>query len=190
MVSLRPLLWPNDRPSLLALNTSFTTDRCFRLERTEGCFELKEVMVQPPIEKSYSLATDIDAMPGYDWVQIADGGDGVVGVVAMMIQGWNRRALAHHLYVAPKARGMGVGHALLMATIGVARARQARCVWVETQTINYGAVQFYRSAGFGWCGFDTSLYDPSTVGVDEVALFFSRDLGERHCDSDAGETPN
>ena len=47
---------------------------------------------------------------------------------------------------------------------------------VETQTVNYGAVRFYRSMGFAWCGFDTSLYDPGDAGVDEVALFFSRDL--------------
>jgi ribosomal protein S18 acetylase RimI-like enzyme len=71
---------------------------------------------------------------------------------------------------------MGVGYALLKATIEAARAREARCLWVETQTINYQAVQFYRKAGFVWCGLDTSLYDPSPVGADEVALFFSRDL--------------
>lgn len=49
-----------------------------------------------------------------------------------------------------------------------ANRRSSRCVWVETQTVNYGAVQFYRSMGFEWCGFDTSLYDPSDAGVDEV----------------------
>jgi ribosomal protein S18 acetylase RimI-like enzyme len=176
MISLRPLSWPQDRAPLLALDTSFTTDRIFRLERTDDRVELNEVAVSTQIEKSYDLASDVDAMPGYEWVQIAASGGRVVGVVAMRIQAWNRRAAVEHLYVAPEVRGKGVGHALLTATIGAARARAARCVWVETQTINYGAVRFYRGAGFSWCGFDRSLYDPVVVGVDEVALFFSRDL--------------
>ena len=175
MISLRPLLWPDDRASLLALDTSFTTDRIFRLERTENSFELKEVPVLPPVGKSYSLETDIDAMPGYDWVRIADG-DGVVGVAAMTTQAWNRRAVLQHLYVAAEARRIGVGHALVTSAIGAARDRNARCLWVETQTVNYAAVQFYRSVGFEWCGLDASLYDPSDAGVDEVALFFSRDV--------------
>lgn len=81
----------------------------------------------------------------------------------------------HHLYVTREVRRIGLGHALVPAAMGGARDRNARCVWVETQTVNYGAVQFYRSMGFEWCGFDTSLYDPSDAGVDEVALFFSRD---------------
>ena len=190
MISLRPLLWPNDRGSLLALDTSFTSDRILRLERSGGGFELKDVSVQPRIEKRYLLATDIDAIPDYDWVEIADNGDGIAGFAAMTIQAWNRRAVVGHLYVAPEARGIGVGHGLLTAAIGFARARQARCAWVETQTVNYGAVQFYRRAGFTWCGFDTSLYDPATVGVDEVALFFSLDLGETNASSEAESRPN
>ena len=176
MISLRSLSWPEDRASLIALDTSFITDRIFRLERSGNRFELSEVAVVPAIEKSYALASDIDAMPDYDWVQIAERDGEVVGVAAMTIQAWNQRAMVEHLYVAPSARGIGIGHALLTAAQWAARAREARCVWVETQTINYGAVQFYRSAGFGWCGFDTSLYDPRAVGVGEVALFFSRDL--------------
>ena len=94
----------------------------------------------------------------------------------MTIETWNRRAVLHHLYVTREVRRIGVGQALVTAAIGAARDRNARCVWIETQTVNYGAVQFYRRAGFEWCGLDTSLYDPSQVGFDEVALFFSRDV--------------
>ena len=94
----------------------------------------------------------------------------------MTIEAWNRRAVLQHLYVTREARRIGVGNALVTAAMEAARDRNARCVWVETQTVNYGAVRFYRSMGFAWCGFATSLYDPGDVGVDEVALFFSRDL--------------
>jgi GNAT superfamily N-acetyltransferase len=132
-----------------------------------------EVTAEPPIHKSYSLAADIDLFPNHDWVQIAEHDHEVVGVAALTIEAWNQRAVLRHLYVTSAARGIGVGHALVTAAIGFARDRRARCIWVETQTINYRAVQFYRNMDFAWCGFDTSLYDPND---DEVALFFSREL--------------
>ena len=173
MIALRSLRWPDDRASLLALDTSFTTDHTFRLERTDYSAQLLEVTAEPPIHKSYSLAADIDLFPNHDWLQIAEHDHKVVGVAAMTIEAWNQRAVLRHLYVTSTARGIGVGCALVTAAIGVARDRQARCIWVETQTINYGAVQFYRKMDFAWCGLDTSLYDSTD---NEVALFFSREL--------------
>lgn len=176
MIALRPLRWPDDRASLLGLDTSLTTDRVFHLEQTNHGFKLDEAAVEPPIHKSYSLVDGVDLIPSHAWATIAEYNHGVAGVASMTIETWNRRAVLHHLYVTREARRIGVGHALVTAAIGAARDRNARCVWVETQTVNYAAVQFYRSMGFEWCGLDTSLYDPSAAGVDEVALFFSRDV--------------
>jgi ribosomal protein S18 acetylase RimI-like enzyme len=176
VIGIRPLRWPDDRAALLAIDTSFTSDRIFRLQQTDYGVQLDEVPAKPPIEKSYSFASTIDLIPNHDWVRVAEHNEDVVGVAAVTIEAWNRRAVLHHLYVTRKARRIGIGHALITAAIEAARQRDARCVWVETQTVNYDAVQFYRSLGFAWCGFDTSLYDPSDVRVAETALFFSRDL--------------
>lgn len=176
MITLRPLRWPDDRASLLALDTSFTTDRVFQLQQTNHGFRLDEAAAQPPIHKSYSLVDGVDLIPGHDWVTIAEHNHGIAGVAALTIEAWNRRAVLHHLYVTREVRRIGLGAALVTAAMGAARDQNARCVWVETQTVNYGAVPFYRSLGFEWCGFDTSLYDPRDAGVDEVALFFSRNL--------------
>ncbi|MDT4965380.1 MAG: hypothetical protein QOJ64_117 [Acidobacteriota bacterium] len=176
MIALRPLHWPDDRASLLGLDTSFTTDRVFQLQQTDHGFKLDETAVEPPINKSYSLIDSVDLIPSHDWATIAEHNHRVAGVGSMTIEAWNRRAVLHHLYVTREARGIGLGHALVTASIGVARDLNARCLWVETQTVNYRAVQFYRSMGFEWCGFDATLYDPSDVDVDEIALFFSRDL--------------
>jgi ribosomal protein S18 acetylase RimI-like enzyme len=86
----------------------------------------------------------------------------------------------HH---APVRRAVesrdGVGTALLAALDRRARAGGARCLWLETQNINYPAIQFYRRSGFRLCGLDDTLYDPEldpTTGPDEVALFFTRPL--------------
>jgi ribosomal protein S18 acetylase RimI-like enzyme len=177
MISLRPLRWPADQAELLALDTSFTTDRVFQLQQAEHGVNLDEVTADPPFQKSYSFASGVAALPGCDWVKICEHDNEIAGVAAVTIEGWNRRAVLNHLYVSRKARRMRVGHALVTAALEAARDLNARCLWVETQTTNYPAVQFYRSMGFVWCGFDTSLYDPNDVGSGEVALFFSRDIG-------------
>jgi ribosomal protein S18 acetylase RimI-like enzyme len=176
VIALRSLRWPDDRQPLLALDTSFTTDRIFRLERTDNGVTLDEVAAEPPIRKSYSLAGVADVIAGHEWVRLAEHGQEIAGVASMTIDAWNRRAVLQHLYVTVEARRVGIGNALVTAAMDAARDRNARCLWVETQTVNYAAVRFYRNMRFAWCGFDTSLYDPGEAGADEVALFFSREL--------------
>jgi ribosomal protein S18 acetylase RimI-like enzyme len=89
--------------------------------------------------------------------------------------------LRHHrppVRLAIESRA-GIGTALLEALDRRARASGARCLWLETQNINYPAIQFYRRSGFRLCGLDDTLYDPErdpTTGPDEVALFFTRPL--------------
>jgi ribosomal protein S18 acetylase RimI-like enzyme len=60
-----------------------------------------------------------------------------------------------------------------------ARTSGARRLWLETQNVNYPAIQFYYRSGFRLCGLDDTLYDPEsdpTIGPDEVALFFTRPI--------------
>lgn len=174
MALLRPMRWPDDRESLRALDTSFTTDRILRLERRERAFVLQERPVAPPVRKAYPLAEEIDSLPSFDWARIAVDGGEPVGLATLRLETWNRRANLHHLYLAPAARGQGLGRALVEAAASAAAALGARCLWVETQTINAGAIRFYERVGFVWCGLDVSLYDPNAVGDEEVALFFIR----------------
>jgi ribosomal protein S18 acetylase RimI-like enzyme len=171
---LRALCWPEDRKSLLALDTSFSTDRIYRLEERHRSFTLEEVPVAPALHKSYSIDTELETLNTLDWVQVASDDETVVGLVAMKLQHWNKRADLCHLYIAPAARRQGVGRAMIEAAVLEAKRRDMRCLWVETQTINYGAVRFYESTSFRLCRFDTSLYDPSKVFDGEIPLFFSQ----------------
>src|SRR5207249_12280914 len=111
VIALRPLHWPDDRESLLGLDTSFTTDRVFHLEQTDYGVKLGEAAVEPPIHKSYSLGNGVDLIPGHDWVNIAEHNHRFAGVASMTIEAWNRRAVLHHLYVTHEVRRMGLGHA-------------------------------------------------------------------------------
>jgi ribosomal protein S18 acetylase RimI-like enzyme len=69
-----------------------------------------------------------------------------------------------------------VGRALVEAVIAAARDAGMRCVWLETSTLAYPAIQFYRRLGFELCGLDASLYDPAGPAARETALYFARPL--------------
>jgi ribosomal protein S18 acetylase RimI-like enzyme len=176
MTTLRPFRWPEDQEHVLGLDTSFTTERVYRLERTDRSFALTEVQVAPPLRKSYSLGEQMEALKTLSWVQVAIHDGALVGLVALSLEEWNRRALLQHLYVTVQARKQGIGRFMLEAAFTEARRQKAWCLWVETQTINYGAIQFYERHGFTLCGLDASLYDPSEVDQGEIAVFFSRVL--------------
>ena len=174
MMMLRPLQWPADRAALLALDTTFMTDRFYRLEHSGRSFSLEETMATSPIRKSFAFDNEIDVLPTMSWVQVAQDSDAVVGLAAMRLEQWNRRARLEHLYVASQVRGRGIARALVESAMDGARQLGARGVWVETQTTNYGAIRFYERTGFAWCGLDTSLYDPDDVSVNEIAVFLWR----------------
>jgi ribosomal protein S18 acetylase RimI-like enzyme len=173
VIGLRGLRWPDDRAALLALDTSFTTGRVYRVVVDGLAFALREESVAPRLRKAYDLSEDIDDLPQFDAVAIAEAEGRVAGLAALRYEAWNRRAVLWHLYVDPACRGRGAGRALLERATQAARRLGARCVWLETQNVNHGAIQFYRRMGFACCGLDLSLYDPHGPAAGEVAIFFS-----------------
>ncbi|HZS48976.1 MAG TPA: GNAT family N-acetyltransferase [Blastocatellia bacterium] len=176
LVEIRSLRWPEDREYLLRLDTSFSTDRIFRLNHSDQSFSIEELQVSPRIRKTYSIKEAVDSLPLLGWTTVAVENNSIAGVIAVKLENWNRRAEIHHLYIAPQARRKGIGRMLIEAALQHARGCQMRSVLVETQTINYGAIKFYERLGFTLCGFDTSLYDPGDVLDGEIALFFERTI--------------
>jgi len=169
--------WPEDEAQLATLDTSFTTDRIYRVCRGELAFELVEEVVDPPLRKSYdSLLDGAGRLRQMRHVVVAEEGATLVGCVSADLAAWNNRVQVEDCFVAPQARGRGVGRALMESVITFAREVHARCVWLETQSVNYPAVQFYQRLGFRLCGLDERLYDPKALEREEVALFFALDL--------------
>ena len=174
---IRPVRWPDDAAGLAALDTSFTTGRVYRALRGPLAFLLVAERVEPPIRKSYgSLADHSEQLRRTQHVVVSEDEGVLTGVAAADLVAWNNRVRVEHLYVAPGARRRGVGRALMASVVEFARERGARCVWLETQTVNYPAARFYQRLGFRLCGFDDRLYDADAAGAGEIALFFALDL--------------
>jgi GNAT superfamily N-acetyltransferase len=176
MLTLRSLRWPDDHDALNSLDTSFTTGRVYRVVAEGAAFTLHETRVSPPLHKVYNLSSEIDGFPGLDYVLIAELDTLLAGVAALTHDTQDRRAILRHLYVERLYRGQGVGRALMEAMLARARQWLVRCVWLETQDVNYDAIQFYQRLGFQWCGLDLSLDERDGSPTDETAVFFMRTL--------------
>lgn len=177
LLTLRPLLWPQDRDAILALDNSFTTARVYRVISSGPTFILDEATVSPPLHKAYDLTREVEDFPTFDHVVIAERDTQVVGVAALSHDKTDHRALLRHLYVDHHYRGQGIGRLLIDTIVARAREWHARCVWLETQDVNYDAIRFYKRVGFQWCGLDLSLDVHDGSPTDETAVFFMRILG-------------
>jgi ribosomal protein S18 acetylase RimI-like enzyme len=171
MVVVRRARWPEDEGRVKQVDTSFSSEQVYRVTRYGLGFLLSEEIVTPPIAKTYL----VPALTGSDRLFVAEDRDDLVGWGEVEFASWNRRATITHLYVRSSHRGKGVGAALVEALLERAELDDARCLWAETQNINYPAVQFYLRMGFRLCGLDDTLYDPAAL-PGEVALFFAHDL--------------
>ena len=171
-MTVRACDWARDAEAVAGIDTSFTTDRVYRFAREKTGFGFAlALLTRTPLTKSYPLPK-VDPGEGA-FVAEADGG--VVGFAQVEPPAWNGRAAVAHLYVSAAHRGQGLGAVLLEALAEHAGAAGARCLWAETQNVNYAAVQFYLAHGFYLCGLDQSFYDPVEL-PGEIALFFARHL--------------
>lgn len=177
MITIRPVRWPEDEALLSRLDTEFETDRIYRPVREGFTFQLIEETLPVPFHKRYEMCPeDPEERANWEYATVAEEEGRLAGFAAAHYTDWNRRVILWGLYVMPAYRRCGVGAKLLAEVEAYAQTRQARCLWLETQNVNYPAIQFYRRMGFVFCGFDDSLYDPEVVSPKEVALFFSRPI--------------
>jgi ribosomal protein S18 acetylase RimI-like enzyme len=176
MTTIRPVNLPTDEPALLQLDTTFTTDRIYRVDATPASFVLVETPVTPPLRKSFPLDNELGAERLWDAGFVAETAGVIGGFLALRHEAWSRRTTIWHLYVDPARRGVGVGRQLIETARSIAQGHGSRCLWLEVTSVNYPAIQFYQRVGFRFCGLDTSLYDPAGEAAGETALYFAMDL--------------
>ncbi|MCU0499375.1 MAG: GNAT family N-acetyltransferase [Anaerolineae bacterium] len=171
MISLRPARLPDEIEPLAAIDTSFITPYIYRVQHDDLTFRLIPEPVDPPRRKAFSIQDEPPDMV-WDHTTVAVDGDRIVGMIAIVLSHWNRRAIVWHLYVDPAYRGQGIGRRLLEAATDYGRSQSMRCLALETSNLDYPAIQFYLRVGFTLSGFDETYYDL----VDEFAIFLSRPL--------------
>jgi ribosomal protein S18 acetylase RimI-like enzyme len=180
---IRRVELPADELRIRAIDTSFETDRVYRVVAEGSGFRLVEESISPPVTKRFPL-DDFGDRRNWDRGWLAEVGGEPAGFIATAYQAWNRRAIVWHFYVSSAHRRRGIGRRLLEAAIADGVERGAASVWLETTSVNVPGVTAYRRLGFEICGLDVSLYE-GTAAEEEVALFLRRQLrdGPRtgHC---------
>jgi len=188
----------DDALALHRLDYSFETDRIYTLRvrgsLTQGeaatnragvptlAFELVETPVDPPLYKAYSefehSLADIEARlcnsEGY--IALADGQ--VAGAVLLDVEEWRSVARIEDIIVGRQFRRYGIGSLLISCACDWARERGCWAILLETQNVNYPAIQFYLRNGLEVWSINQHFYPPGSV-EHEVAIFMGKRLSCR-----------
>jgi|GEM_PF-1668787 len=172
---IRPYV-PTDRELVSALDVVTEVNSIGVVRLTDGRFTWREAPLQAARTKHHDVAGYLDGAPrAWDegFVAVVDGR--VVGFAATSLSAWNGRLVLHHMYVDSRARGSGVGTALLHAALSSDGAKDAQHVWLETQTDNVPAIRAYERMGFRVVGLDQTLYGDRAEA--DTAVFMSQPIG-------------
>jgi GNAT superfamily N-acetyltransferase len=185
-----------DAPALHKLDYSFETDRMYTL-RVRGtlvsgednastpdkpalAFELIETPVDPPLYKNYGefettlaeVETKLHNIEG-GYIALADGQ--VAGAVLLNVEEWRSVTLIQDIIVGRQFRRYGIGSLLLNCAADWARKHGCWAIVLETQNINYPAIQFYLRNGLEVWSISQNFYPPGST-EHEVAIFMGKRL--------------
>ncbi|MFL5626891.1 MAG: GNAT family N-acetyltransferase [Ktedonobacteraceae bacterium] len=185
----------SDATALHKLDYSFETDRIYTL-RVQGrlaqgdtasrlpgkpalAFELLETSIDPPLYKSYqefegNLASVEAKLTCVHGGYIALANEEAAGVI-LLNAGERAVARIENLIVSRHFRRYGIGSLLLSCAADWARNRGCWAIVLETQNVNYPAIQFYLRNGLEVWSISQNFYPP---GPDEheVAIFMGKKL--------------
>lgn len=186
-----------DGEALYNLDYSFETDRIYMFHassellhptsiselESEGhslVFELIETPVDPPLYKDYR-EDELTLQTVQEHLQRADGGyvalvdNQVAGCVILHLESWRSLARVRDFIVGRQFRRYGIGSLLLNCAADWARHQSCRAILLETQSINYPAMQFYLHNGFEVWGISRNFYPPGPL-EHEAAIFLGKAL--------------
>ncbi len=194
----------NNATALYTLDYSFETDRIYTLRirnrlnahvseaptsltETAFSFELIETAVDPPIYKNYhedsptlaNIEAKLHSAEG-GYVALAD--DVVAGGILLNVEEWRSITRIEDLIVGHQYRRYGIGSLLLTCAADWARKHGCWAIVLETQNINYPAIQFYLRNGFAIWSIQRHFYPPGPI-AHEVAIF----MGKRLTSTSLGE---
>jgi len=186
----------DDAPALHQLDYSFETDRIYTLSvhgpLAQGdvgtnrvgipalAFELLETPADPPLYKHHRAfertLEDVEVrLHNVDggYVAMADGQ--VAGAVLLNVEEWRSVARIEDIIVGRQFRRYGIGSLLLSCACDWARNHGCWAILLETQNVNYPAIQFYLRNGLEIWSINWHFYPPGPV-EHEVAIFMGKRL--------------
>ena len=184
-----------DARALHELDYSFETDRIYTLQVRGNMtpdahtgpldeptltFELAEIPVDPPLYKNYckyegtleEVKAKIHSVDG-GYVALADGQ--IAGAILLSVEEWRSVARIEDLIVGRQFRRYGIGSLLLNCASDWARNHACWAILLETQNVNYPAIQFYLRNGLEVWSIHQNFYPPGPV-EHEVAIFMGKRL--------------
>ncbi len=185
-----------DALALHELDYSFETDRIYAL-RVSGdlspndddlqipdkpalAFELWEMPVDLPLYKSFReyehKLEEVENRLSYDdggYVALADGQ--VAGAILLKVEEWRSITRVEDIIVGRHFRRFGIGSLLLNCASDWARNRGCWAIELETQNVNYPAIQFYLRNGLEVWSIHQHYYPPGPV-EHEIAIFMGKKL--------------
>ena len=185
-----------DAQALHKLDYSFETDRiytlCVRGQLASGdanakmadmpalIFELVETHVEPSLYKDYreyaGTLEEVEArLRSIDggYIALADGQ--VAGAILLNVERGRSVTMIQDLLVGRQFRRYGIGSLLLNCACDWARKHLCWAILLETQNVNYPAIQFYLRNGLEVWGINSNFYPPGSV-EHEVAIFMGKKL--------------
>jgi ribosomal protein S18 acetylase RimI-like enzyme len=175
MIGLRDAQLPADADAILRIDTSFSTDAIYMVDRSSTGIALREIELALPLDKRFPLDELKNEIRKWDFAQVAIDDGHVCGFAAADYQAWNRRLILSHLYIDRPYRNRGIARSLVDSVAEYGLRGGALHLWLETSNLNVPGIRAYRRMGFELCGADTTLY-LGTPAADEQALFFARPL--------------
>src|SRR5437764_13597773 len=183
-----------DALALHKLDYSFETDRIYMLrvngklvqnddvsqtlEKPALAFDLWEISVDPPLYKSFreyehkleEVETRLSSVEG-GYVALAGGQ--IAGAVLLNVEQWRSVARIEDIIVGRQFRRFGIGSLLLNCASDWARNRCCWAIALDTQNVNYPAIQFYLRNGLDVWSVHQHFYPPGPV-EHEVAIFMGK----------------
>lgn len=101
-----------------------------------------------------------------------------VGWMTLGMESWNSRLRIHELLVLEEHRRKGVGELLLDKAKQIAKEKGCRAIVLETQTNNFGAIEFYKKQGFKLNGCDMTAYRNDDAERNEVRIDMVYRIGD------------
>jgi ribosomal protein S18 acetylase RimI-like enzyme len=170
-----------DLPALVQLDYSYAADRLLHFARQgeppQHTFRFQwRAQPSAPRRPGYQYTIDPGGLERAPLFDVAEVEGQVVGLVIVLIHGFNNAGEVTDLGVHLPFRRRGIGAALMQRALDFARMKNLRGVWVEPQNDNADAIEFYLSLGFRLAGFNDRMYSNRDDELQQITLFMTKEL--------------